>query len=148
MKPEVPKTLQLLGTKLLFEIAPRLADDYGQKTASIIGGLLFTAAEEWDRAASRRFVENRELRALFADAVPLVRSAGLRTRLASAAEETDEDLRVSALEQSNATLRSLLIDLHAHVETLQSEEALRMDERIWDELRAGVERRAISFWPL
>lgn len=148
MKPEVPRTLQLLAQQMLTQIAPQLKEDYAQKTAGVVAGLLLAASEEWDRAAARRVEENRALRALFADAAPLVRSAGLRARLLAAARGDDDDLRIAPLERSNAELRTLLIDLQSHIETLQSEEALRIDERIWDELRAGVARRAIAFWPL
>ena len=148
MKPEGPRTLQLLAGHLLAEIAPRLAEDYAQKTTGVVAGLLLAAAEEWDRAAARRVEENRSLRVLFADAAPIVRSAGLRSRLVAASRGEDEDLRVAPLEKANAALRELLIDLQAHIETLQSEEALRLDERIWEELRASVTRRAIGFWPL
>ena len=148
MKPEGPRTLQLLAQHMLAEIAPRLAEDYAQKTAGVVAGLLLAAAEEWDRAAARRVEENCALRVLFGDAAPLVRSSGLRSRLVAAARGSDEDLRIAPLESTNAELRALLIDLQAHIESLQSEEALRIDERIWEELRAGVSRRAIAFWPL
>lgn len=148
MKPEGPRTLQILAGHLLAEIAPRLTEDYAQKTTAVVAGLLLAAGEEWDRAAARRVEENRALRLLFADAAPIVRSAGLRSRLVAAARGSDDDLRVAPLERANAALRELLVDLQAHVETLQSEEALRIDEQIWSELRAGVARRAIGFWPL
>jgi len=148
MKPEVPATLQSLAAVLLAEIAPRLLDDYSQKTSGVAAGLLLIAAEEWDRGAERRVQENRALRRLFADAAPTVRSEGLRRRLELASHSRDPSLRLSSLDERNALLRGLLIELHAHVESLSGPEAAQLDERIWNELRAGAERRAIGFWPL
>jgi hypothetical protein len=148
VRPEVPRTLQLLAQHLLAQVAPRLTEDYAQKTTGVVAGLLLAASEEFDRAAARRVEENRALRLLFADAASVVRSAGLRSRLVAASRGDDDDLRIAPLERANGELRMLLIDLQTHVETLQSEEALRVDERIWEELRAGVARRAIAFWPL
>ena len=60
----------------------------------------------------------------------------------------DYTLRLSALDAKNARLHALLIDLHAHVETVRSPQAEQIEAQIWEELRAGVERRAIEFWPL
>jgi len=148
VKPEVPATLQALAGVLLAEIAPRLVDDYTQKTSGVAAGLLLVAAEEWDRAAERRVQENRALRRLFAEAAPQVRSEGLRRRIELASRSRDPSLRLSSLDERNALLRGLLIELHAHVESLTGPAATRLEAQIWDELRAGVERRAIGFWPL
>jgi len=148
MKPEVPRTLQGLAGTLLAEIAPRLAEDYAQKTAGVVAGLLLVAAEEWDRVAERRVAEHAALRRLFAEAAPAVASAPLRERLEGAARGSDPGLRVSLLEQENARLRGLLIELHAHLEAQPGAAARRLEELVWEELRAEVERRAIGFWPL
>jgi hypothetical protein len=148
VKPEVPSTLQTLAGTLLGELAPQLGSDYAQKTAGTIAGLLAAAAEEWDRAAERRVDENRAMRRLFSEAAPHVRSTGLRRRLELAARGRDYTVRLSALDASNARLRALLIELHAHVETVRSPQAEQIETQIWEELRAGVARRAIEFWPL
>ena len=97
------------------------------------------------RGASRRVEENRTLRALFARAGTVVEDAALRGRLADATSGEDTDLTLSALEAGNAALRALLIELHAHVESLDSPEAAALDEAIWDELAASTERRRFSF---
>lgn len=148
MKPEVPPTLQMLAVTLIGELGPQLGADYAQKTAGVLAGLLLAAAEEWDRAAARRVEENRALRRLFGEAAPRLRSEGLRRRIEAAARGRETGLRLAELDARNAGLRALLIELHAHVETLSGPEAARLEERIWEELQAGVVRRAISFWPL
>ena len=48
---------------------------------------------------------------------------------------------VSELDKTNQSLRSLFIDLHAHVETLDGEPARRLEASIWQELSASVQRR-------
>lgn len=148
MKPQVPRTLQGLAGTLLAELAPRLADDYAQKNAAVVAGLLLVAAEEWDRAAERRVAEHAALRRLFAEVAPRVESAPLRERLEEAARGRDPGLRISLLDQENARLRGLLIELHEHLEGQPGDAARALEERVWAELRAEVERRAIGFWPL
>jgi hypothetical protein len=109
--------------------------------------MMIAVGEEFERAASRRVDENQALRRLFADAVPAVEDAELRGRLEVAATGSDGDLKVSALEASNSALRGLLIELHAHVEELESAPARRIEEAIWRELAASTERRRLAIGP-
>jgi len=103
--------------------------------------MLLEVKQELDRAAARRVEENAALRSLFAEAVPAVDDTDLRRRLDEAAQGEDTSLVVSDLEQGNAELRALLIELHAHVEELESAAARTIDEAIWRELIASTERR-------
>jgi len=146
VKPEVPVALQKLSLSLLLEIGPAIGVEYVQRGAGISAMMLQMAAEEWDRAAARRVEENAALRALFREAAALA-GAALGARLREAAAGEDRDLRVSALEASNQALRALLVELHAHVETLDSPEARRLEEAIWTELRRSTERRALPLAP-
>jgi len=146
VKPDVPVALQKLSLSLLLEIGPAIGVEYVQRGAGISAMMLQMAAEEWDRAAARRVEENAELRALFREAAALA-DAALGSRLREAAAGEDRDLRVSALERSNQALRGLLVELHAHVETLDSPEARRLEDAIWTELRRSTERRALPLAP-
>jgi hypothetical protein len=147
VKPDVPVALQKLSLSLLLEVGPAIAVDYLQRGAGIAAIMLQMAAEEWDRAAARRAEENAALRVLFGDAAKDVADVGLAGRLREAAAGADGDLRVSALERSNQALRALLVELHAHVETLRSPEARRLEAAIWAELRRSTERRALPLAP-
>jgi hypothetical protein len=109
--------------------------------------LLLSIREEFDRAAARRVEENGAMRALFADATAAVRDTALRERLAAAAASEDASLRVPELEASNRALRTLLIELHAHVESLTGDGARRIEAAIWRELSASTERRKLSLGP-
>lgn len=147
MKPDVQEVLGQLAQTLIADIGPRIGDAYGQSSAAIIGMLLSAAAEEWDRAAAWRVEENTVLRALFRDADAAVEDERLRERLAEAASGRDPGLRIGELARANDALRSLLIELHAHVEALGSPAARALEEQIWEELRASTERRALSIAP-
>jgi divalent metal cation (Fe/Co/Zn/Cd) transporter len=147
MKPDVDQVLQILAGHLMAEIAPSLESDYAQRSAQLVGILLTTAAEEWDRAAERRCQENRALRELFADAAPQVSDAGLRARLEAAAASEESSLRIADLERANDALRGLLIELHGEVESLDTAEAHRIEDRIWQELRLSTERRRLAMHP-
>ncbi len=147
MRPPVDRVLKQLATTLIGEIAPLVQVEYVQKNTLLVSMLLVSVAEEWDRAAERRVEENRELRRIFAEAAPAISKGELRTRLETAASEKDLRLRIRDLDASNDALRGLLMDLHAHVEGLETEEAGRIESEIWRELAASTERRSLSVSP-
>jgi FKBP-type peptidyl-prolyl cis-trans isomerase (trigger factor) len=147
MKPDVDLMLQLIAASLMTEIGPKISDDYTMRNSMLAAMLLQIAAEEWDRAAERRVEENRTMRRLFAEAAPEVDSEDLRARLEAASREEEQSLRISELNRSNDGLRKLLIELHAHVEELDTEAARRIEAAIWQELRVSTERRAVSLAP-
>ena len=49
--------------------------------------------------------------------------------------------------ESNCALRALLIDLHVHVEELDSQAARSLEAEIWRELVASTERRKLGIGP-
>jgi FKBP-type peptidyl-prolyl cis-trans isomerase (trigger factor) len=147
MKPDVDLTLQLIAASLITEIGPQISDDYTQRNSMLTAMLLQTAAEEWDRAAARRVDENSVLRQLFAEVAPEIGDRDLSARLEAASGEEEESLRISDLNRSNDRLRALLIELHAHLEEIDTEAARRIEAAIWQELRVSTERRAQSLAP-
>lgn len=148
MKPEVDFVLRASASRLLTEVAPALGDAYLRSNLEVIAGLLTAAAEEYDRAAHVRAEENRAMRRIFADAVPFVEDAALRARLDAVAAESEGSLQVSDLNLANDRLRSVLIEIHALVETRKEPWAARTKQAIWSELRASASRRSLSFFPL
>jgi hypothetical protein len=144
VKPEIGRVLEVSAMALMVDVAPNVAPSYRQASVFASAMLLTCIREELDRVASRRVEENRALRALFADAAPGIEEASLRERLARAGAEDDGDLRISALEARNASLRELLIELHAHVEAQDSPEARRVEASIWRELAASSVRRKLG----
>ena len=131
MKPSVSAAVANLAALLRDDIAPNLTG-FRAGNAGMAAAMFDIVAEEWDRAAARLVAENAAFRAL------LVRG-GVTGDLGD-----DSDLRVSALEACNETLRSLLTDLHAAVELRGDAEAKALDSAIWDALRASVEGRRIA----
>jgi hypothetical protein len=147
VKPDVPKLLEIIAGKLLFEIAPNVQPSYRQSSVGLTGMLLGMVREEWDRAASRRVEENGAMRALFGRAARDVADTDLRRRLAEAAASADTNLTISALDAGNDALRALLIELHAHVESVDAPWARAVDAEIWRELVASTERRRFALSP-
>ena len=147
MNPDVDKVLAHLAGTLLLEVAPLIPVDYAQKNTQLAAMLLMASVEEWDRSVERRVEENRALRALFRDALPLVADSELCGRLEEASADPGLPLRVSAQGPENDRLRALLIELHAHVEELDSPKARRLEDAIWDELRRSTERRRLTISP-
>ena len=144
MKPEVSRFLEVVSEALLAEMVPNIAPAYRQASLMTTGVMIGLARDEFERAAERRVVENRELRRIFQEAVPVVSDKELSDRLASAAARQDTSFLISDLERSNAELRGLLIDLHAHVEAQATPEGRRLEAQIWRELVASTERRRVA----
>ena len=147
MRPEPTRFLAVAAGHLMLKTAADLGPGYEQSSVSVIGLMLTQLAEEFDRAASRRVEENRELRRIFAEAAEVVTSADLRAELTEAAGGEDEGLTVSTLERNNCELRALLIALHVHVEELDSKAARSLEAEIWRELVASTERRRLGIGP-
>jgi len=147
VKPDPGRFLEIAAQQLMGTIGPALPAGYAQSSVGLLAVMLLEVKTELERAAARRVEENRGLRGLFAESLPLVTDAALRDRLDAAARGEDESLLASALERGNAALRGLLIELHAHVETLDSPEARRVEDAIWAELAASTERRRLALGP-
>jgi hypothetical protein len=147
MKPEPAHALERLMQALLGDLMPNVQPSYRQASVMANAMMVGVMREEIDRAAARRVEENAALRALFADATAVVKDGALRERLAAAARSADASLLVPALDESNRTLRTLLIELHAHVEELPGDAARRVEAAIWRELAASTERRKLGLGP-
>jgi hypothetical protein len=147
MRPRIETVFQLVAADLLERVAPAISSSYHQGTVGMVATILMIAAEEWDRAASRRIEENISIRSLFRDAAPAVRDSSLRQRLSELAAAEDRDLRASALESNNCALRAALIDLHTYVENESSTDARKIEDEIWKELVKSTERRKLVAAP-
>jgi FKBP-type peptidyl-prolyl cis-trans isomerase (trigger factor) len=101
-------------------------------------------AEEWDRSAAWRIEENAAIRSLFKDAGVVVTDRSLADRLKALAAGVDSDFHIKKLDAGNDELREALTALHAHVETLRTPVAKKIEESIWAELRRSVERRRVG----
>ncbi len=147
MRPEPSRFLGVAAGHLMVKTAGALAPGYEQSSVSVIGLMLTQLGEEFERAAARRIEENGALRRIFTDAVDVVADDDLCAKLAEAARGEEPDFAVSALEQSNCALRALLIELHVHVEELDSQAARSLEAEIWRELVASTERRKLGIGP-
>jgi len=136
--------LETLGASMMGGQVFSPETDYEQRTAFTVGALLLAMSQDWNRAAARLVEENDAMRALFADAAAKLREGTLADRLHEAAGSAERSLIVSELRQSNARLRSLLIELHAHVEALEGETAREVEAAIWRELAASTDRRELA----
>jgi hypothetical protein len=147
MKPDPSRFLEVAAAHLMLKTGPGIANAYEQSSVMVMAVMFSAVQEELERAAARRVAENAELRRIFSEAAPVVAAPDLRRRLEAAASGGDASLAVSDLERANCALRALLIELHAHVEELESPGARGVEQDIWRELVASTERRALSMGP-
>lgn len=146
-EPEVDKVLTAFSGTLLTRVMPQVKSEYVQKDLGFMALALNGAAEEYDRAAENRMQENRAMRELFASALSLVQDEALKSTLQTASAAEPKSLRIRDLNEANAELSKVLIELHAHVEEQTGNAWRELEGRIWDELKARTRRRAIGFFP-
>lgn len=144
MKPDLPIVMRGFFGTMLTEIAPNLNAEYSAGSIGVMGLMVYLTAQEYERAAEVRVADNAGMRALFSEAAKLVEDQALGARLAAAAETQDRSLLVSALDENNSALATLLIELQAHVEESTAPWAAGLEARIWDYLLASTERRRLD----
>lgn len=115
MKPTPEQVLNQSFVKLAMELGPALPPSYEQGSLTLIGLLLLMTAQEFNRAADVRVKENRAMRSIFVEAGRRANKE-FADRLAAAAKGGDDDLTIAALDQRNADLKRLLIELHVDAE--------------------------------
>ncbi|OAI41292.1 hypothetical protein AYO38_04055 [bacterium SCGC AG-212-C10] len=143
MRPDPPRILQGIGISVLTAVTPEVQTAFGQSLSGMAGMLNLMIAQEFDRMADRLLTENAAIVGLLEDASPLV-DPPLQTRIAACpAELQPANYLVSTLQSANDRLRAVLIDVHAAVVALPGDDAAKMNERIWDELRESTRRRHI-----
>jgi hypothetical protein len=143
MKPEADQILNQSALQLLVNVGPLLAGGYPQGTVSLVSLLMMMVAQEYERGADIRVVENAEMRRLFAELAPLLNDALLTAKLLAGSAAQETSLRISVLNEENGTLRRLLIELQAQIEALPGAEARQAERRIWQVLKASAERRLV-----
>ena len=125
----IETALRGVADMLRTRIAPAIDDKFAGETARLADLLLILNAGWVDDAAAIREAENASIRALFADAGPLIADAGLAARIAEAAASRDPGLKISELDAESNRLRTLLAELHAYVDEIDT--ARDFSSRIW-----------------
>jgi hypothetical protein len=123
-------------------ITPELTDSYSGEVARLTGLVLTIVTNGIDDAAAIRIAENEAMRQLFRDAAGTVGQADLAAKLLEAASATGAGFKLSQLDQDNAQLRAVLVELHTAVEETLSETTRNMGGRIWRMLKQFEAARA------
>lgn len=144
MRPDPGRVLQGVAVNLLTNVMQEIRTPFGLQTVGIAGSLAMMTAEEFDRAADRLVSENRAVRAILADGLPLVSGDNAAAVSAAIATPPAAGFKVSSLLAENDAVRAGLIALHAGVEQAATPEARAMDERIWAELIESTRRREFA----
>lgn len=144
MRPNPDRTLQGVAITLLSDVMREIQTPFGQSIVGMAGMLTMMVAEEFERGADRLVVENAATRALLAAGLEVVSEAQKAAVLAALATPAAANFRISSLQAENDALREGLIQLHAMVETIDSDSARALNERIWAELVDSTKRREFS----
>ena len=148
MRPQGDYILRTVATTLATKYLPMLEVEHAKSELGLTALLMGVVSEEFERAAHRRIEENRALRKIFLEALPVVEDEDLKRRLNEAIGKEEKDFHVSALDKLNCELQEVLIELHASVETLDGEDARNLEKSIWQELERGVKRREFMTWEM
>jgi hypothetical protein len=129
VRPSVPDAARQLAEVLRSNVVPALSG-FQAGNVGMTAQMLDMIAERWDNAVALLHEENTAIQRLL--------QVGGRT------VSLGQNLRVSALEADNATLRAELITLHTEVEQREGAEARGLEAEIWAELTRSVERRRVG----
>jgi hypothetical protein len=143
MKPGIDHMMMLMAGTLAEKVMPAIPEaDYATGHVRMIALMQVLLAQVVDKAADILITENTAMRALFAEASksPL---AGLSGRLKEAAATSDASARLSVLEEGNAMLKAVLIDLHLHVDDNEADWARKLNQRILSFLKDSADARML-----
>lgn len=133
MIPEPGRALSDLAMRLLLTIAPQTANTFAAADSMLVGQLMLTLSQEFERAIATRMQDIDELRELFTHAPPLA----ARSRFATA---TPASLHLRDVNHLHDEGMRLLIELHAETELTDP----NLNLRIWEFLRAHSERHKFN----
>jgi hypothetical protein len=148
MIPTVPELLIGNFTSLLDPPPPEAMGEFLAGKLAVIAMISFLLAEEAERGAAMRVAENRAIRTLFAEAAHSAWTPDLSGRLEELARGEDSDLVLTALDRTNAELRTALIALHAAVEESIGPAARQREQRILRLLREAAAARLLELPPM
>ena len=143
MSVDSVKILRSLAMSLISGDVIETRTSYEQGSSAGLGMLVMQLSGQLEVATEWLVEENATLRALFRNAAAIVAEPDLGKRIAAAGHGFDEGLRFSVLRAANDALRKLLVELHAHVEGIESMAAGELEEAIWAELYRSVQRRSM-----
>ena len=148
MRPQGDYILKTVATNLATKYVPKVDSDSEKAELALMSFLMGVVSEEFERVAHRRMEENNSLRKLFSKSLSAVKGDGLRARLEATSKEEETDWRISSLDKSNCELVELLIELHAHIETLDDEPSRKLESAIWEELKNYAKRREFMMFEI
>jgi hypothetical protein len=146
VKPQADQILRTIASTLITQYLPGIEKEHEKAELGISAILMMAAAEEFDRAAHRRIVENHELRRIFAASLSVIKGDDLKRRVKEASEKEEENYHISVLDKVNCELQEVFIELHTHIEALEGEGARKIHEAIWTELENWTKRREFTIW--
>ena len=135
MKLTSDTVLQGVADALRDQIAPLIDDAFAADATRMAQSLLNIVRLARDDEVAIRVEENCRIRDIFGQAAPVLGDGALGNRIAEAAQSRDPGLRISELDTETGRLRDLLVELHAYVEELTSDQARALDQAIWRALR-------------
>ena len=112
-------------------ISPSLSDRFAGEVARLASLVLTITANGIDDAAAVRVAENSCIRTLFQEVEGFVSEIGLASRLQQAWRAPASGLKLSELDDENARLRALLVELHVNAEGQPGDHARAICSRIW-----------------
>ncbi len=133
MIPAPGSALTDLAMRLLLTIAPQTANNFAAADSMLVGQLMLTLSQEFERAVATRMQDIDELRELFTDAP----AQPARARFATA---TTASLHLRDVNHLHDEGMRLLIELHTEVEQTDAD----LNLRIWHFLRAHSERHKFN----
>ncbi|CAN0434213.1 unnamed protein product [Phaeothamnion confervicola] len=144
MKPTLKSILSGAADAVNTELIPFLrSNPTAIGHASMIRLVVYSAATEADREPDTLMTEIAAMRVLFETAAATPLPDQMRARLRAAASGAPANFTLTALSEHSASMKAVLVDLHAEVEEISTPWARAIEAQVWDTLRLGADRRQL-----
>jgi hypothetical protein len=143
LRPRAEEIIRGIERSLMEQVLPEVKTPYAAAQIHYAVLLLHTLKTESDGAASRLVEDNASLRSFAARAADALQAVdpALATELRGAAEETDADLRLHTLGDSNDRLRALHGRVLAACASARDGSLAGLEREARAQLHEGVRRR-------
>lgn len=138
MIPSLSNAVNLAVALIEGSLVPDLRTGYLRKEAWLCKSSLQCVVEKLDSAVADLLNENQQLEGLITKA----RQLGVASAGEGAFAMEGADLHMSSLTSRNGKLRTLLVEVHAELDTRDGEDVVQLKQAVWLFMFASVERAA------
>jgi len=141
MIPNTDTALRLLNRRLMTTLLPDLNSTFVQSDGMLLAMLIENLATEMATGIENRLQDIRDLKAIFHQAIQIIRDKDLDATLGKMMQLQPESMTLADVNSVHDEMQRTLIKLHEQVEILQHTE---LNDLIWQYLHDHSDRHQLT----